>query len=167
MKKIGIFYGSSTGNTEEVAKLIGEKLGLSSEDVHDIYRTKASPADYEILLFGSSPTGAGDLQDDWESFLVTLKSVNLDGKKVALFACGDSATFSDTFCDTMGKIYEALKSSGCEFIGTGVSTEGYSFDDSEAVIDDTFIGLPLDPDNEGNLTESRVDAWLEKLKTEF
>lgn len=167
MKKIGIFYGTSTGNTEEAAKLIGKKLGLSSDDIHDIYKTKASPADYEVLLFGSSSTGSGDLQDDLETFLGTLEKIDLNGKKVGLFGCGDSATFSDTFCGAMGKIYEALKGSGCQFIGTDVSTEGYSFDDSEAVVDGSFVGLPLDYDNESDQTEGRIEAWVEKLKTEI
>lgn len=167
MKKIGIFYGSSTGNTEEAAKLIGEKLGLSSDEIHDIYKLKASPADYEILLLGSSSTGSGDLQDDWETFLETLKEVDLNQKKIALFSCGDSSTFSDTFCGAMGKIYDALKDSGCIFIGTGVATDGYTFDDSEAVVDGAFVGLPLDADNESDLTEDRINSWVETLKTAF
>ena len=35
MKKIGIFYGSSTGTTESVAHTIAQKLGVASNDVHD------------------------------------------------------------------------------------------------------------------------------------
>ncbi len=167
MEKIGIFYGTSSGNTEEVAQLIGKKLGIAEENIHDIYKSKASPLDYEVLLLGSSSTGAGDMQDDWETFLESLQKMDLSGKKVALFSCGDSATFSDTFCGAMGLIYEGLKKSGCTFIGTGVSTDGYTFDDSEALVGDSFVGLPLDPDNESDLTEERIDAWLEKLKAEI
>ncbi|WP_080903153.1 flavodoxin FldA [Parabacteroides sp. Marseille-P3160] len=167
MGKIGIFYGSSTGNTEEAAKLIGEKLGVPSEDIHDIYKLKASPADYDVLLLGSSSTGSGDLQDDWETFLETLKETDLKGKKIALFGLGDSSTFSDTFLGATGKIYDALKDSGATFIGTGVSTDGYTFDESEAVVDGAFVGLPLDADNESDLTEGRIDAWVEKLKSEL
>ena len=35
MKKIGIFYGSTTGTTESVARIIAKKLGVSDENVHD------------------------------------------------------------------------------------------------------------------------------------
>ena len=35
MKKIGIFYGSSTGTTESIAHTIAQKLGVASNDVHD------------------------------------------------------------------------------------------------------------------------------------
>ena len=109
MKTIGIFYGSSTGTTEGIAKRIAEKLGVEDKDIHDV--SNASPADvapYEILLLGCSTWGAGDLQDDWDSYLGKLKKLDLSEKTVALFGCGDSASFSDTFCDAIGTIYSAL-----------------------------------------------------------
>ena len=87
MKTIGIFYGSSTGTTEGIAKRIAEKLGVEDKDIHDV--SNASPADvapYEILLLGCSTWGAGDLQDDWDSYLGKLKKLDLSEKTVALFA---------------------------------------------------------------------------------
>ena len=45
-----------------------------------------------------------------------------------------------------------------------VSTEDYSFDDSEAVVDGKFVGLALDDVNEDDKTEGRIDAWLEEIK---
>ena len=36
MKTIGIFYGSSTGTTEGIAKRIAEKLGVEDKDIHDV-----------------------------------------------------------------------------------------------------------------------------------
>lgn len=98
MKTIGIFYGSSTGTTEGIAKRIAEKLGVEDKDIHDV--SNASPADvapYEILLLGCSTWGAGDLQDDWDSYLGKLKKLDLSEKTVALFGCGDSASFSRHF----------------------------------------------------------------------
>ena len=35
MKSIGIFYGSTTGTTEQVAMEIAEALGVAESDVHD------------------------------------------------------------------------------------------------------------------------------------
>ena len=43
--------------------------------------------------------------------------MDLSGKTVALFGCGDSESYSDTFCDGMGILFEDLKNSGCRFIG--------------------------------------------------
>ena len=76
---------------------------VEDKDIHDV--SNASPADvapYEILLLGCSTWGAGDLQDDWDSYLGKLKKLDLSEKTVALFGCGDSASFSDTFCDAIG-----------------------------------------------------------------
>ena len=85
MKTIGIFYGSSTGTTEGIAKRIAEKLGVEDKDIHDV--SNASPADvapYEILLLGCSTWGAGDLQDDWDSYLGKLKMTAKEKKKLIL-----------------------------------------------------------------------------------
>ena len=66
MKKTGIFYGSTTGTTESVARLIAEKLGVSPADVHDVSKLDAALAEsYEALILGTSTWGDGELQDDW------------------------------------------------------------------------------------------------------
>lgn len=166
MAKIGIYYGSSTGNTKDVANLIAKKLGVQPTDVHDVAKAKADFADYDVLLFGTSTWGSGDLQDDWESFINKVKAADLTGKTVALFGCGDSSANSDTFCGGMSHIYNVLKDKSCKIIGQ-VSTEGYSFDDSESVVDGKFVGLPNDIDNEGDLVEERVSAWVEQLETDI
>lgn len=55
MKKTGIFYGSTTGTTESVARLIAEKLGVSPENVHDVSKLDAALAEsYEALILGTS-----------------------------------------------------------------------------------------------------------------
>jgi flavodoxin I len=166
MKTIGIFYGSSGGNTQEVAKRIASKLGVEKKDIYNVSAAKAGDlGKYEVLLFGSSTWGIGDLQDDWEDFIRTVGKADLSGKKVALFGCGDSASYPDSFCEALGKIYEVIKdkTTVIGFIGT----DGYSFDASEAVVGDRFVGLPLDEDNECNLTEKRIDNWIAQLKNEW
>jgi flavodoxin I len=164
MSKIGIFYGSSGGNTQRVAKSIAAKLGgVSDSDIYDAGKAGADNlTPYDVLLFGSSTWGLGDLQDDWESFLKIVVSADLSGKKVALFGCGDSSSYPDTFCNAMGAIYKAVKDKTTVVGFTG--TDGYSFDDSEAVVDGHFVGLAVDEDNESNLTNERIDKWVEQLK---
>ncbi|MFG6381227.1 MAG: flavodoxin domain-containing protein, partial [Muribaculum sp.] len=54
MKKTGIFYGSSTGVTAEVAEEIAKLLDVPSADVHDV--AKSAPSDvepYDVLILGS------------------------------------------------------------------------------------------------------------------
>ena len=55
MKTIGIFYGSTTGNTEGVAKLIGKKLSVSSDDIIEVgSATPEMLQHYDVLILGSS-----------------------------------------------------------------------------------------------------------------
>ena len=61
MKKIGIFYGSTTGTTKDVAKKIGEQLGVKPEDIHDV--ASAAPSmvgDYDVIIIGASTWGDGE-----------------------------------------------------------------------------------------------------------
>ena len=123
--------------------------------------------EYEVLVLGTSTWGDGELQDDWYDGVKVLKSADLSMKFVALFGCGDSESYCDTFCDGIGVLYEDLKDSGCTFLGNKVSTDGYSFSSSIAVVDGAFVGLPLDEVNESNKTAERIDAWTAEIKSKL
>jgi len=164
MKQTIVIYGSSTGTCQEIAEQIAGKLGVEAKDVASL--TADDVAANDNLLLGSSTWGAGELQDDWYDGLATLKGANLAGKTIALFGCGDCESYSDTFCGVLGEIYEGLKDTGATFVGQ-VSTDGYTFDDSSAVVDGQFVGLALDNINEDDKTEERIDAWLETIKPQL
>ena len=70
MKKIGLFYGSTSGKTRKVAEQIKKEFGSRSLDTFDI--KSVAPQDilkYDNLIFGTSAWGIGDMQDDWETFI--------------------------------------------------------------------------------------------------
>ena len=164
MDKTCIIYGSSTGTCQAIAEKIAGKLGIPQADVYDVANITADTvAGYKNLLLGTSTWGAGELQDDWYDGLEKLKGADLGGKTVAIFGCGDCESYGDTFCAAMAEIYDGLKDSGAKFIGQ-VPTDGYTFDDSAAVIDGQFIGLPLDDVNEDDKTDGRVEAWIGQIK---
>ena len=164
-KKIGIFYGSTTGTTEAVANKIAEKLGVATADIHDVSKMTAELANsYDVLVLGTSTWGDGELQDDWYDGVNTLKGINLANKIIALFGCGDSESYSDTFCDGMGVLYEDLKGSGCKFIGS-VPTGDYTFSSSVSVEGDKFVGLAIDDVNESDKTDERIASWTTLLKS--
>ena len=165
MKKIGVFYGSSTGTCEDLANRIAGKLGVASSDVHSADKLTADLTDsYESLLLGTSTWGDGELQDDWYDAVKVLKGMDLSGKTIALFGCGDSESYGDTFCDGMGILYKDLKDSGCMFVGNHVNPNDYSFSSSIAVADGAFIGLALDEVNESDKTDARIEAWTADIK---
>lgn len=161
MKKTIVVYGSSTGTCQSIAETIASKLGVEAIDVTKFDASVIAANDN--LLLGTSTWGAGELQDDWYDGLSVLKAADLAGKTVAVFGCGDSESYSDTFCGAMAEIYNAAKDAGATLVGE-VSTDGYTYDDSEAVVDNKFVGLALDDVNEDDKTEGRIDAWLEAIK---
>lgn len=162
MNKTCIIFGSSTGVCQDLASRIAEKLGVS--DVLEAGNITADEiAGYTNLILGTSTWGAGEMQDDWYEGIKALKEADLNGKVVALFGCGDCEGYSDTFCGGLAELYNAAKDGGATIVGE-VSTEGYTFDDSEAVVDDKFVGLALDEVNEEGKTEERINAWVEQIK---
>ncbi|MCG8572227.1 MAG: flavodoxin [Spirochaetes bacterium] len=165
MGKTGIFYGSTTGNTEAVAQKIQEILGdadLISIDSAAVQKM----TDYENLILGSSTWGLGDLQDNWEPVVSKLSDLDLNGKKVAFFGTGDQAAYPDTFVDAIGIIYDAIANSNAKFVGTWPK-DGYDYSESKAEIDGQLIGLAIDDDNQSNLTDQRVKDWVASIKSEL
>lgn len=106
------------------------------------------------------------MQDDWYDGIKVLKNANLSGKIIALFGCGDSESYSDTFCDGMGILFEDLKDSGCTFVGA-VPDSDYTYASSVAAAGGKFVGLALDDVNESDRTDARVSAWTEMLKADL
>ena len=161
MARIGVFYGSTTGVTEEIANKISAKL--DNADVYDIAGNLEKMNDYDVIIMGTSTWGYGDLQDDWQGVLDDMPSLNLSGKKVAYFGTGDQSSFSDTFIDGIGIIHEKIKDNGVIFIGE-TETDGYTFDGSRGVEDGKFLGLAIDEVNQSDLTDERVEKWTEEIK---
>lgn len=162
MKNTAIIYGSTSGNCENIANKIAAALGIndviSASALDDAFLDA-----HEAFLLGSSTWGAGDLQDDWYGAVDTIRAHNLGGKTVAVFGCGDSYGFADTFCAAMAQLADAAADAGATIVGA-VYTDGYNATDSDAVRNGSFVGLALDEDNESDLTDSRIEAWVEKIK---
>ena len=159
-----VIYGSSTGTCEAIAEKIASKLGCEAVNVQDL--TADVINNHQNLILGTSTWSAGELQDDWYDGLKMLQSADLSSKTIALFGCGDCSTYSDTFVGGMGELYQGIKDCGARFIGC-VETGEYTFDDSEAVIDGKFIGLPLDDINEDDKTDSRIEAWIAQISPDL
>ena len=157
MNKIGIFYGSATGTTSDVARRIAKLLSVSDKDIHDVAATAPHVmGDYDVLLLGSSTWGNGELEDDWYDFIDGAQSLDLSGKKFAVFGCGDE-TMSDTFCNALG----------ATLIGE-FPAEGYSYDHSEASAPGGMMrGMVLDEVNHPELTPQRLSLWADELKKQM
>jgi flavodoxin I len=164
--KTAIFYASSTGNTSNIANVIAQELNVSDVfDIADVSLEKIN--EYTNIILGVSTWGDGDLQDDWDDNFDELKDIDFSSKTVALFGLGDQDGYPDTYLDAMGTLYAQIKSKGANIIGQWQRDDSYEFDDSKALIDDTFIGLALDEDNQDDLTNDRVSKWILDIKDKF
>ena len=162
MAEIKIVYGSTTGNTELAAEKIAEALGGTAINAA---AADAGAFQADLLILGTSTWGAGDLQDDWIAAAPLLESVDLKGRKVALFGLGDQVGFSDTFADGVGTLLRKVLDKGADVIGH-TKTDGYDFLSSTAAADGRFAGLILDDNNQADQTDSRIAAWCGQLKRE-
>ncbi len=170
MAKIGLFYGSTTGNTERVAGLIKDAFDEFEADVVAVFNVaEASIEDmkgFDYLILGIPTWYEGELQDDWDEFLPNMDDLDLSGKKVAVFGLGDQEGYPDTFVDGLGILAKKVKERGGQLVGSW-PLEGYEFNASLAVESDRFVGLVIDVDNQDDLTEERVKTWVNQIKGEF
>jgi len=172
MGKIGIFFGSDTGNTRRVAKSIAKKLGDAADAPVDV--KKASVDDllkYDALILGTPTLGDGELpglsagasDESWDEFLPKLKGKDLNGKVIALFGLGDQEGYGHEFVDALIFLYNMVIEGGAKVVGFW-PTDGYVFEKSNSIIDDQFVGLVIDHENQSDQTDERLDAWLDEIK---
>jgi flavodoxin I len=170
MAKIGLFYGTQTGNTQSAAELIQKEFGRDTVDLVDLHDVaNADTADfqtYDWIIIGCPTWNIGELQADWEGFYEELDDVDFSGKKVAYFGPGDQIGYADNFQDAMGILEEKVSALGGTTVGYW-PTAGYDFTESKAVRDGKFVGLALDDDNQSELTGERIQQWVAQLKREF
>ena len=170
MKKIGLFYGSNTGNTEinaELIKKVFDRQFLGLVEVFNIGQAASKQMEqFDLLIVGSPTWNIGELQDDWALKFNELDDLNLTGKLVAMFGVGDQFGYPDNYCDAIGIIGKKLEERGAELVGFTDASE-YEFDNSLGVEDGIFLGLALDDDNQSNLTEERIDDWVDQLIEDF
>ena len=171
MAKIAIFFGSTSGITEEIATKIHEHFG---EELCDLYSMEEDftsvdeMLEYDRLLFGCSTWGSGEVQNDWRDplFEMEMDKPDFTGKTIALFGAGDYKSHGEQFVSALGTLYDHFKKLGATLVGE-FPTDGYTYEYSAAVRDGKFVGLPIDEVNESDKTDERIARWLEEIKPHF
>lgn len=95
MSAASIFYGTLTGNTQAVAEKIAEICLEKGKEVETINIAEADSSSFAaapVVILASSTWDDGHLQADWGDFVerTANENINLTGKKIAVFGCGDS-----------------------------------------------------------------------------
>jgi len=166
--KIGLIYGSDTGNTEYVAEMLQKKWGETLVDVHNIFNTDVSVFErYDMLILGIPTWYDGEMQSDWGDKMDQLDMIDFSDRIVAIYGLGDQQDWGEYFVDGMGALARKVLALGARLIGRW-PTDGYYFRDSQAVAEDgRFYGLALDEDRQPELTEERIRSWTAQIKKEL
>ena len=139
-----IVYGSETGNTESLAESMGERIRAAGHSVKVLNAADAVAeglcSGYDAVLFGCSAWGTDEveLQGDFNTLFEEFDSIDVQGKKAACFASGDSSF--EHFCGAVDVIGEKLTALGAVIMEDGLRVEG---------------------DYSGNKED--VDAWTDRI----
>ena len=166
--RIKLIYGSDTGNTE----LVTEDLTKLLDDVEVTTVADLTPEDWEshdYYILGIPTWYDGELQSDWEDYFEEFKTLNFSNKTIAIFGLGDQLGYDEWFCDGIGILAEVVMENGGKVIGYTERDDSYDLDETpKSLVDDnTFYGLCLDEDNQGELTQERLKNWINQIKKEF
>lgn len=164
---LAIFYGSTTGNTQDVAERIQQQLGEG--DLFDVKDTGLEVAlEYDRLIFAIPTWDYGEVQEDWQEVWDAFEYLDFTDKTLALVGLGDQYGYAEWFLDAMGMLHDRALAAGATLVGYWPVT-GYEFDDSKALTADRqfFVGLALDEDCQRDLTEERIARWCQQLKQEM
>lgn len=139
-----VVYDSQYGNTEKIAKAIGDAIGGDVKVARPAEVNAAELASVDLLIVGS-PTQGGRPMKPVKDFLFALPATAVKGKKVAAFDTRVPSTWVKIFGFAAGRIGRALKSKG----GTLVAPpEGF------------YVTGTKGPLKEGEL--ERAGAWAKK-----
>lgn len=124
-----IIYGSTTGNTEFTAEEIETTLKENNVDVTLKNVTDVGVEEFEkkfdIYLLGASTWGEDEieLQEDFIDFFDDMKKApSFEGKRFAVFGCGDSSY--DYFCGAVDAIEERITAKGGTLVGELLKIDG-------------------------------------------
>jgi len=164
--RIGIFYGSTSGSSEAIAEELEFYLKKEELSSFNVASGVENIKDFKNLIFVAPTYGVGELQKDWETCQRDLKLIDFTDKTVALVGLGNQFAFGESYIGAIKILYDIVTENHGKIIGF-TDTKGYLFKESEALVDDKFVGLALDEVNQSNMTPDRIEKWLEEIKKEF
>ena len=173
MRKVGLFYAPAKGSTEKIAKIIANKIGNDKVELVlvDENSTISEFDSFDKLIFGISTVGRESWDAEytkvgWDFFLPKVEQADFKGKTAAIFGLGNHILYADYFVDAMGFLGKKVIENGGKLVGY-VDKDKYEFKHSEAIVDDKFLGLPIDEDTQEELTDERLEDWLSDIKEFF
>lgn len=173
MSKTAIFFSPEGGNVDRVAHMLVTMIGDDKVDIYPVSKAgKEEVNNYNKIILVGSTVGADHwnnetIVNEWPPFFERIEDLSFENKKVALVGLGNCFLYPSHFVDGMADLYNRVKKKNAEILGA-VDSKGYDFLDSESVNEEgVFCGLPIDEDNEDELTAERLENWVAVLKPDF
>ncbi len=166
---IAIIYGSTTGNTSDIAVKVQQHLGAEEIELFDVKDVGLEIIDaFDRIIFAIPTWDYGEVQEDWEEIWDELDNYDFTGKVTAYIGLGDQLGYAKWSVHAMGMLHDKVVARGATVIGHW-PVDGYEFDGSLALTADKkhFVGLALDEDTQRELTDARVTSWCEMISAEF
>jgi flavodoxin long chain len=166
---IAIIYGSTTGNTSDVAVKIAQNLGEENTELFDVKDVGLDIIDaFDQFIFAIPTWDYGEVQEDWEEVWEEVENYDFEGKTAAFVGLGDQLGYAEWFVDAMGMLHDKVVARGATVVGHW-PVEGYEFDESKALTDDKkhFVGLALDEDTQRDQSEERINTWCDQIRPAF
>ena len=110
-----IVFASMTGNTEEIADIVADKLRELGLDVDVDECTTVDASDFleaDLAIVATYTYGDGELPDEMMDFYEDLADLNLNGKIYGVVGSGD--TFYDEFCKAVDDFDRVFIATGAE-----------------------------------------------------
>jgi len=166
MKKIALIYSFNTKNSSKIAQEIKKVFGDDVDELNAEEIDGDKFLQYKYMILGVPTWFDGELPNYWDEFVPELETLNLKGKKVAIYGLGDQVKYPENFVDGIGLMGKIVQNRGAVLIGF-TSIDGYNFEKSKAISNNKFTGLALDLENQSELTSKRIKNWVTDLKKEF
>jgi flavodoxin I len=122
-----VAYSTITGNTEICADFIREILeGLGHEvTVQDASETYSFELEnYDLIILGSPTYGYGDVTAQFQPLLENMSSLDLSGKRAAVFGLGDSEMYPDDFATSTEVLENVLTVCGATLATDPLKIDG-------------------------------------------
>lgn len=172
MQKVLVIFWPPKGNVEHASAKIAQRFSdIECKRVNILDLEKKMLGDYDNWIIGGSTVGAHvwrDVDDSnkWFELFRMLDEIDLTKKTVAFFGLGDQILYPGHFVDHMGILQEEFESRKANIVGKW-PVEGYNFRESDGLGTKYFFGLALDEDNQPELTDERIDQWVQMIRKDF
>jgi len=164
---LGLFYGSTTGRTEAVARRIAEMTGVPEAQLHDVGRDDPGCLHrYPLLICGIPTWHIGQMQDDWAALVESFCPGDFTGVRIACFGLGDGIGHPCTHQHALAGLAARFAAAGAE-ICARTRPDPQPFTRCKALRDGALDGLALDLDRHPEDLGPALENWLERVHDEF